>query len=64
MKLLEGVDVMRGWVFVVENVIEGMMGKLELIGEIVDVFRVFVFMESKKSGLLYEVIMEDVEDGE
>lgn len=64
LKLLEGVDAMRGWVFAAENATEGMMGKSEPTGETADVFRAPVPMESKKSGLSHEVTMEDVEDGE
>ncbi|OWZ58515.1 chromatin structure-remodeling complex protein RSC7 [Cryptococcus neoformans AD1-83a] len=64
LKLLEGVDASRGWVFAAENATEGTMGKSELTGETADVFRATLPAESKKSGLSHEVTMEDIENDE
>ncbi|OXG24836.1 chromatin structure-remodeling complex protein RSC7 [Cryptococcus neoformans Tu401-1] len=64
LKLLEGVDALRGWVFAAENATEGTMGKSELTGETADVFRAPLPAESKKSGLSHEVTMEDIENDE
>lgn len=65
LKLLEGVDAMRGWVFAAENATEGTTAKSELIGDATDVFRAPVPTEGKKSALSNEVTMEDGgDDGE
>lgn len=62
LKLLEGVDAMRGWVFAAENATEGTTAKSELIGDAADVFRAPAPTEGKKSALSNEVTMEDAGD--